>query len=832
MVMFLLQPVCAQSIGSKMIPPNMDASTEIKKKQTYLLPDIQPEMVASKNSNNSGNHSKFAIQKVENNSKLTKVQKLSTIENLYKQHNLKQFGYEIFNRSDFYVLSSTISPEYTLNIGDKVKVYLWGEAIDFLGMAGNQSVQPVIDTMVDREGNLFIPGIGAVPAKGRSITDIQRELYMMMSQKYSNFDLKMTVAQPRDFPVMVMGNVSNPGTVYLSSSSSILDALNFAGGITKDGSLRKLVYVDSSKGINVDIDLYDLIIGGKYQNIYLKEGDIILVKPIGDVVAIAEGVKMPAIYEYKEGETLKDIIEYAGGLLPSANTDKLIIESYNQSLKEKTVEQYDLHTLASVRTQNGDLIKIKDIFDKAENIIKLEGHIKHPGEFEYFDGIRLSDVIQSSDDLKTQTFTDQILIERIQGTNKEIILVPVSLEDFFNGLTDPELQPQDVIKVYAATEMPTLEVAGEIINPGLIPYRKGLTLRELLAAVNLSVNPNDVVIEISNNVFESVKSNYNEEILQYKNMNSSEMKDIEEENITYKIDEKGAPVFEAKVTSYYLYDVLTKNRNLLSTSLLPYDKILFRKVKEEEALKTVSVSGYVKNPGVYRVKPGLTLKEILQLSGGLDPQGYLKGMLFIRPSVGELQSDAMKATVLRLQEDIATMFETAQRVSGESEIANMEDFINSQLQLLNIIREKAAAKYGRIVLDIEENDINSLDQYQDLEILDGDEIYIPPLPQFIIVLGEVYNPSAVAFRPDKNTRYYIDKVGGMTDKAKKKDIYVIKANGVVEKPAVTKQLVLEPGDSVIVPRKVKLPLNIRGIIKDIAQIGANAASTVFILTKL
>ncbi len=753
----------------------------------------------------------------------------SLIEKMYKG-DLRQFGYDMFSRANFYATSISLTSKYTLNIGDRLKIYMWGDAVDYMGFVGGESLQPVVDTVVDREGNVFVPGAGAIPAEGKSIEEIQKVLYSKLALKYTNFQVKVTVSQPRDYPIHVMGNVKNPGTIYISASSSILDALNYAGGVDKSGSLRDVVYINTSSGATTKIDLYDLLVHGKFPRINLKSGDVLLVKPIGKVAAISDGVKRPAIYEYVEGETLQDIVSYAGGLMPSTNMDNLIVARYNQKLKEKEVEELNYSELKHIKPVDGDLLSFKGLFDDAENKVVLEGHVKHPGEFQYVSGMKLSDVIKSKDDLLKKTFTDQAIIERVIGTDKDVIVIPVSLNDFFAGRVDPAIQAQDVIRIYSSTEMPTIEIAGEVINPGLIPYKSDMTIKDILGNVELSMNANDLVLEISNNIYEKVKDTFNQEQLMFREIDKTS---VLPENLTLEYDSESQKTYlESKVTSVYLYDLLTKDKETLNQKLLPYDKLLIRKVRKEEAIRTVSVIGYVNNPGVFRVEPGMKLTDLIKRAGGVNHKGYLKGLIFLRPSVGEKQQETLQRTILELQEEISSVVVNLQKYAGDLEAKSVGDFIVTQQDLLRIMQEKAKYKYGRVVLDIEGDSIADLGEFDDMELLDGDEIYIPPMPNYIMVMGEVYNQTAIAYYPERSAQFYIDKVGGLTKRAKKKEIYIMKVNGSVIKPKSLDKMALEPGDSVIVPRKVKIPLNIRGIIKDVAQIGASAAQTVFILTKL
>ena len=203
-------------------------------------------------------------------------------------------------------------------------------------------------------------------------------------------------------------------------------------------------------------------------NISFHEGDIIFVKPIGKVAALREGVKNPGIYEFKQDETLRHLINYAGGLMPSVDSKIVHVESFDNSAGEKLLKDIPYKNLWYIKPTDGDDISFKNLYDISENLVSIEGNIKHPGNFQYRPGMKLSNIIKNKNELLSQTFGDQAVIERLSGSDKEKIYIPVSLKDFFDGNINPALKPQDKIRIYVSTTAKTIEVSGYITNPGLI----------------------------------------------------------------------------------------------------------------------------------------------------------------------------------------------------------------------------------------------------------------------------------------------------------------------------------------------------------------------------
>ena len=381
---------------------------------------------------------------------------------------LKQIGYDFFQNVSTSGMGK-YDGTYKLNIGEKVKVYLWGDSVDVLSINGSSLISPVADAQVDSKGNLFVPGIGETKADGYSVADVEKSLQTMASRKFSNIKVRISVSDQSDFAVFVYGYVNKPGKVTVGHNSSIIEALAAAGGVNKSGSLRNITYTSSS-GQKQKVDLYETIFRGKDSNIRLRPNDRIFVGNIGSVIAIKNGVKIPGIYELSPSENIWNILSYAGGLLPSTDKNVLNIRTYNSQTGERISKDINKDAFASTKLSNGDIVEFRELYGKAENFITLEGNVKQPAIFEYKEGMKLSDILKDKNDLQEETFIYQAVIKRIDGDGQQVKVIPVSLEDFFNGGNNPSLEPRDVITVYKSTNTNFIEVYGCIDRPKQIPY--------------------------------------------------------------------------------------------------------------------------------------------------------------------------------------------------------------------------------------------------------------------------------------------------------------------------------------------------------------------------
>ena len=107
----------------------------------------------------------------------------------------------------------------------------------------------------------------------------------------------------------------------------------------------------------------------------------------------------------------------------------------------------------------------------------------------------------------------------------------------------------------------------------------------------------------------------------------------------------------------------------------------------------------------------------------------------------------------------------------------------------------------------------------------------------VYVVGEVFNPTSLLYEQGDTVSYYLSRVGGMTKEADKKQVSVIKADGTVISMAQGNRGRLlfwdkeynqwffggfmshrmEPGDTIVVPRKIDKYQWLRNT-KDITQI--------------
>lgn len=715
------------------------------------------------------------IEKLFNNSDSAKADKI-----------IRQVGYDIFSSSGGQGQSAgKFGNSYKLNVGEKVNVYLYGDSVDIMAISGANLLNPMTKTEVDSKGDIFIQGIGVVKAENRTLGEVENSINSLAAQKYKSLKVKLTVSTGNEFSVFVYGQVNRPGKVVIGNNSTIIDALGAAGGVKKTGTLRNIQYTTGSKVKSVD--LYKAIFMGNDNNIVLRANDKIFVDSIGKVVAFKNGVSTPGIYEVANNENLEQLIKYAGGLLPVTQTTSVTMTRLDNKTNERVAMNLSWTNAKTTVLQSGDTVEFRKLYNEVENVVTIQGNIKHPATFAYKEGMRLSDILRSEYELLEETFINQAVIRRVSGQDNQITTIPVFLQEFFSGMNDPVLQPRDIISVYKNTNSQFVDVYGCINMPKHLTYKPNMTLKDVLTDIQFIES--DMAQNHESAVNYKHEPQQGEVRLNATTQNANRL--IPTENVAVEIT---SPSGDTQL--YYLYDIMINSDRIKNIVINPEDKIFFRTLRGNEVMKTVKISGFVKHPGVYSFVEGKRLTDIIETAGGLTSDAELRGIVFTRASLRNKQIDiALKNN----DKDIQML---KGRVAGG--FKQDKDDKQTKLDLINILEnseEEIVKNYtGQISLNIEKNDIKSISNADNLSVQDGDDIYIPRISNHVTVMGEVYNEQAFVYKKGTKAKYYIKKVGGYTPNANKFRTYKVSVNGRAKK--IGKNAKIEPGDTIIVPRKI------------------------------
>ncbi|MBB4632520.1 SLBB domain-containing protein [Sphingosinicella soli] len=231
----------------------------------------------------------------------------------------------------------------------------------------------------------------------------------------------------------------------------------------------------------------------------------------------------------------------------------------------------------------------------------------------------------------------------------------------------------------------------------------------------------------------------------------------------------------------------------------------------------VLLTGEFNSPGLYTIRKGERLSELVARAGGLSDQAYPYGAIFTRRSVREQQQEGFQRTARELNTSLLALA-AQENVNGQSIVAAGE--------LIRTLSETQAV--GRMVV---EADPRVLTQRPDLDpILDGgDTLHIPKKPTYVLALGDVSNPGAVQFQPGKSVSEYVSEAGGTQSTADDGRVFLVLPNGSAQPVRSSfwrrSNAVVPPGSTIIVPKNLQ-PLRTLGIVRDVATIFGQLATAV------
>jgi protein involved in polysaccharide export with SLBB domain len=399
-----------------------------------------------------------------------------SLYDLYAQYSrrpiaLERFGEDVFlnGTGDLEDLPMDLpaGPDYVVGPGDGLTINLSG------------GISQRLQRVVDREGRVVLPEVGALEVSGRSLGDVQHMMQATLRHQFRDVDADVSLSRIRTVRVYVVGDVERPGAYDVSSLSTPLNALYVAGGPTSGGSIRILNHYRGKQLVD-RVDTYALLLHGVRGDMQrLQAGDTIQVPPLTGEVTVEGMVRRPAIYELNGEKSLAEVLELAGGVLPSGTLRHVDVDR-TESHESRTMLRLDIpetnsqqqvtQALEDFKVQEGDKIKITPILPYADKTVYLDGYVSHPGKFAYRDGMKVTDLIQSYKDLLPEPSTSHAEIIRLNPPDFTPVVLAFNLGDALGGKDqDLVLKPFDTVRVFSKYDFddpPIITVTGEVRDPG------------------------------------------------------------------------------------------------------------------------------------------------------------------------------------------------------------------------------------------------------------------------------------------------------------------------------------------------------------------------------
>jgi polysaccharide biosynthesis/export protein len=697
--------------------------------------------------------------------------------------SLQVFGYDVFSKTT----PSTFAPstvgsvpsDYPINSDDELIIMLWGRINEELRLR------------VTRDGTVNLPhNIGPVSVAGLPFEMVQKNILDRIN-KIEGVQGTVSMGELRSVGIYVVGEVASPGFYTVSALTNVTNALFSAGGPTKRGSLRNIQLKRNGKTV-ATIDFYDFLLAGTDRSsLRLQPGDVIHVPIIQSMAAIAGNVRRSALYELKGKTTLLDLINLAGGLSPTAWSNRIQVERYvnNQfqvvlDLDSTKTEQPDF------TVKDGDVVKVFPVLIKDKNAVYLSGNVMRPGKYEYKPSMRITDIIPDYQALFPETYFDYGIIMRLDERSFISKIIPFCLKKALDDPASSEnrlLQPKDEVIIYNRDYFEpgrSVTIGGAVTNPDTFKLLEDMKIRDLiLRAGGLREDASPARGEL------------------YRRKTDGH--DIQ----TVKID--------------FCVECVMKDDPAHNLVLERSDRVYIRQKMGWEKERKAILSGEFVYSGTYILFEGETLGDLIKRAGGFKPDAYLNAAVFTRESVKKLEVRRKDEYLQQLEVNILEM---------SSKLASMEKNEEAQAMLSQqmTLKQKLALvePTGRVVIDI-----TNPKAYDSFILEDGDSLSVPRNLTTVSVIGEVYNPSTFTFNAgNKSANYYIESAGGLKENGDKKHTYVIKANGriITNKMQHITSISLAPGDVIVVPQKISFS-NPHKIFVDTADAIFKMATTLAVL---
>lgn len=535
------------------------------------------------------------------------------------QSKLELFGYEMFEG-----VSTTFAPVADMPVPYN---YIIGPGDTFTIQAfAATNVQ--YDLTVTREGMLLIPDAGAVTVSGLTFEEAKLAVSEAIETKRIGIKTVVTLSEFRSIQIMLVGEVTKPGSYSVSGFSTLINALVSSGGVKRTGSLRNIQVKRQGKLVTT-FDLYELLLkGDDSANIYLRQGDLIFVPPVGSTVGIAGEILRPAIYEIANEKSVGEILSLAGGLLPTANSRNAQIERVSAS-GMYTLMQANLSSRGNqVVVKNGDLIRVFPVLDKMDDVVLLSGHVLTPGGYQWSAGMKVSDLIESKNILRQGAEFEAAMIQRENRDDKRIEAIYFNLS---NAITDEyskdniALRPRDQVIIFN-THSPRAEQLAKVVAK----MENQATANEPVKIVDFKgavPHPGTYPLELGTRLLDMVRYaggleagvDLNYALLARTDLVSDRLYFIKielNEALRNKISDHN-PLLQPK-DKVYLF-----NKDIDRASLID---IPLQRIKREtqfgQQAPVVQVSGSVFHPGAYPMVPGMRIEDLIAAAGGMKEEAY------------------------------------------------------------------------------------------------------------------------------------------------------------------------------------------------------------------
>lgn len=661
----------------------------------------------------------------------------------YDQENDDPNAPKVYGRNIFRTRNLDFAPNenlptprnYRLGPGDEIIIDVFGRN------------QTTLRSTISPEGSINVDVLGPLYLSGMTVEEANSYLKKRLSQIYgglgngSDTDMRLSLGQVRTIRINVLGDVRRPGSYTMSAFSTAFHALYRSGGVKSPGTLRAIKVVRGDKVVGT-VDVYDFLNRGSLSSdVRLEDGDVILVPSYKIMVSIDQGVKRVMSFEMKEGETLSDLITYAGGFETGYNADAVTV--YRQNPKGFEVRTVETPEYGSFRLKDGDRVEVGTLQSLFENRIAVQGAVYNPGIYELSEQVHTAkQLIEKAGGLLPEAFTDRVVVHR-EHEDRSMEVFSLNLTEILAGnRPDFALENNDEIYITSSfdlKEQGTMTISGMVKNPGEYPFAENTTIEDfIIMAGGLLDGASTSRVDVTRR-----------------------KKDADGMAATSDI----GVLYSFSLDKGLAYD---GNRDFV---LEPYDEVTIHQSPSYNVQRHFKVTGEVNFPGEY----ALTSREehvsdLLLKAGGITPFAYKPGARLIRVMTEE------------------------ERRQGQ----DMVEIIESRVDTSDVGARKALKETYSVAIDLDKAMARPGGD-EDVVLREGDELLIPGRSGVVRVHGSVMYPTAVNYDDNMRGSDYIEAAGGYAQNAARSRAYVVNMGGRAKR--LRSGTKVEPGAEIYVPKK-------------------------------
>lgn len=591
--------------------------------------------------------------------------------------------------------------------------------------------------------------------------------------------------------VTVAGMVRRPAIYEMRDEKSLSDVLDLAGGILPAAALRHIEVQRlqahekrTMLTLNLSPDGDNTSVTQQLSSFKVQDGDQIQIFPIASyneqAIYLQGHALRPGRYSYHDGMRLADLVASYHDLLPEPAPKYAEIVRLNAPDFHPSVESFDLSAALadpanSPKLQPLDTVRVFSRYDfEPPPTVWVGGEVRTPGQYRTSGQVRLRDAVYLAGGVSTDAGLGSAQLFRTQsdGTLK---IFSVNLGGALSGnpMDNILLEPRDRVLVHqnsASVDPPTVYVKGEVAKPGRYPLTTNMYVEDLIrVAGGLKRSADPVKADLTRYGVGSEPGTVSESV----------------------------PIqLSAALKGDGTDNIQLRDGDMLSIRQAP---------GWNDVGAAVTVRGEVQHSGSYGIQPGERLSSVLERAGGFSAEAYPRGALLMRREVREVQMQAHLALVQRMKREEINLKalpenDTDQRNAKLTAIGQTEVALNQLEQ---------NAPIGRVVIHIQPEIKDWRNTAADVVLRDGDVLLIPKKANYVLVSGQVFNPTAISYRPGRSAKWYLSQAGGLSQMADRKAVFVVRADGSVLASQNNSgwwtgdplNAGLRPGDSIVVPEK-------------------------------